>query len=168
MQQSARSIEGFTLIEVLVSVLVATAFVGLSLQGILTATLLQAKALRQAEAAGWIQSNLAELRWQAKISQLAFDRTRCQALTADLGFADALRDRIAQTNVTGIAPYNMPVQIKRNASGQEFELLRTLSMANSPHHILGIQYQVRPRQSGAVPLASLYTEVMADAVFQCT
>ncbi len=168
MQQSARSIEGFTLIEVLVSILVATAFVGLSLQGVLTATLLQAKALRQTEALSWIQSDLAELRWQANISRLAFDRTRCQAPTADRGFADALRDRIAQINVTGTDPYNLPVQIKRNASGQEFELLRTLSIANSPHHILGIQYQVRPRASGAIPVASFYSEVIADAVFQCT
>jgi Tfp pilus assembly protein PilV len=168
MPQSARSIEGFTLIEVLVSILVATAFVGLSLQGILTATLLQAKALRRTEALNWIQGDLAELRWQARISQLAFDRARCKAPTADRGFADALRDQIAQTDVTGTAPYNVPVQIKRNASGQEFELLRTLSIASSPYHILSIQYQVRPRQSGAVPVASFYSEVMADAAFQCT
>ncbi len=153
--------------EVLISILVATAFVGLSLQGVLTATLLQAKAFRQTEALKWIYSDLAELRWQANISQLAFDRTRCQSPTTDRGFADALRDHIAQTNVTGTAPYNLPVQIKRNASGQEFELLRTLSIANSPYHILGIQYQVRPRMSGAIPVASFYSEVMADAVFQC-
>ncbi len=167
MPQSHRSIEGFTLIEVLVSILVATAFVGLSLQGILTATLLQAKALRQTEALNWIQGDLAELRWQASISQLAFDRTRCQASTADRGFADALRDRLAQTDVTGTAPYQVPIQIKRNARGQEFELLRTLSIASSPYHILGIQYQVRPHTSGALPVASFYSEVLADAVFQC-
>ena len=151
--------------EVLVSILVATAFVGLSLQGVLTATLLQAKALRQTEALNWIQDDLATVRWQA--AQLAFDRTRCQATTADRGFADALRDRLAQADITSTAPYQEPLQVKRNASGQEFELLRTLSIANHPYHVLGIQYQVRPRTVGALSVASFYSEVLADAVFQC-
>jgi Tfp pilus assembly protein PilV len=166
MQQSARSIQGFTLVEVLVSILITTAFVAISLQGVLAAMLLQAKTLQQSEATNWMQSDLAELRWQASISQLAFDRTRCQAVTADQGFADAVRDRIAQTNVTGTNPYDVSVVIKRSSSGQEFELRRTLSIANHPFNILGIQYQVQSRTGGA-PIASFYSEVMADAVFQC-
>ncbi len=166
MQQSARSMQGFTLVEVLVSILITTAFVAISLQGVLAAILLQSQTLQQAEATNWIQNDLAELRWQASISQLAFDRTRCQATTADQGFADAVRDRIAQTNITSSHPYDAPVPIKRSSNGQEFELRRTLSIAGHPFNILGIKYQVQPRTGGA-PLASLYSEVMADAVFQC-
>jgi Tfp pilus assembly protein PilV len=167
MPQSDRSIQGFTLVEVLVSILITTIFVAVSLQGVLAAILLQTTAARQAEAHNWIQSDLAQVRWQASIAQLAFEPNRCQASTADQGFAAALRDRLAQTNVTGSDPYSAPVQIKRSTTGQEFELSRTLSISDRPHHILGIQYQVRPTVSGAVPIASFDSEVIADAVFQC-
>jgi Tfp pilus assembly protein PilV len=167
MQQSDRSIQGFTLVEVLVSILITTIFVAVSLQGVLAAILLQTKAARQAEAHNWIQSDLAEVRWQASIGQLAFDKNRCPAPTADRGFAAALRDRLAHTTVSGSNPYSAPLQIKRSTTGQEFELSRTLSISDRPHHILGIQYQVRPQASGAVPIASFYSEVIADAVFQC-
>jgi prepilin-type N-terminal cleavage/methylation domain-containing protein len=167
MQQFNRSKAGFTLVEVLVSILMATVLVALSLQGLLTATLIQSQALRQSEAFNWIQSDLAQSRWQASRGQLAFDKNRCQASTADQGFADAVRDRLAQTDVTGTDPYQVPIQIKRNVNGQEFELSRTLSIANRPFHILGIQYQVRPHAAGALPVVSFYSEVMADAVFQC-
>jgi prepilin-type N-terminal cleavage/methylation domain-containing protein len=166
MQQSAHINEGFTLVEVLVSILITTVFVTVSLQGVMAAMLLQSKSFHQAEANNWIQSDLAELRWQASISQLAFDRTRCQANAADRGFADALRDRIAQTDVTGTAPADVPALVRRSSTGQEFVLSRTLFIADSPYSILGIQYQVQP-QTGGAAVASFYSEVMADAVFQC-
>ncbi len=168
MQRFDRSITGFTLVEVLVSILIVITLVALSLQGLLTATLIQSQVLRQSEAVNWMQSDLAQSRWQASLNQLPFDKNRCQASTADRGFADALRDQLAQTDVTGIAPYNVPVQIKRNANGQEFELSRTLSIASRPFHILGIQYQVRPRGVKTLPVGNLYGEVIADAVFQCS
>ncbi len=167
MQQFNRSNSGFTLVEVLVSILITTVLVALSLQGVLTATLIRSQALRQSEAFNWIQSDLAQSRWQVSRGQLAFDKNRCQASVADQGFADAVRDRLAQTDVTGTEPYQAPIQIKRNANGQEFELSRTFFITSSPFHILGIQYHVRPHASGALPVASLYSEVMADAVFQC-
>jgi prepilin-type N-terminal cleavage/methylation domain-containing protein len=167
MHQSARSIQGFTLVEVLISILITTVFVSVSLQGVLAAILLQSKAARQAEANNWIQSDLAEVRWQASRAQLAFDKNRCQVTNADQGFADALRDRLAQTDVTGTTSYTAPVQLKRSTTGQEFELARTFSITDSPYQILGIQYQVRPHTSEAAAVANFYSEVIADATFQC-
>jgi prepilin-type N-terminal cleavage/methylation domain-containing protein len=169
MQRSSLSMQGFTLVEVLVSILITTVFVAVAFQGIMAATLLNAKALQQTEAANWILSDLETLRWQTTDPHLPFQPNRCQTSLADQSFADALRDRIAQTDVVGMAPYQVPAQIKQSVTGQKFDLARTLYLMGSggAHQILGIQYQVQPHDSPSQPILSFYAEVLPDAAFQC-
>jgi hypothetical protein len=135
-----------------------------SFQGVLAAVLLQVQALQQAEAANWIQSDLENLRWQTTDLQLPWQPDRCQN-NADRDFADALRDRIAQTDVAGTHPYKVPAQIKVSATGQKFDLSRTLYLADA--NILGIHYQVHTHGTNRSPILNFYAEVLPDAALQC-
>lgn len=57
--------QGFTLIEVLVAILVATIFVTVTMQMMVIATVFKVKAQENAEATNWIQEDLENVRYQA-------------------------------------------------------------------------------------------------------
>lgn len=57
--------QGFTLIEVLVAILIATIFVTVTMQMMVIATVFKAKAQENAEATNWIQADLENVRYQA-------------------------------------------------------------------------------------------------------
>jgi hypothetical protein len=166
---------GFTLSEVLVAILLTTLFVAVAMQGMVVAMLLKSKALQIAEANRWVQADLEQIRSQITLSQLPLDinRPRCHPLSADLGFADLVRDNLAGGNVTGTADYSLMPLVKTSQTSKTFQIARTLSIPATPENteakIIGIEYTVTPTTGSNLeqPILHFYTEVMADAALQC-
>lgn len=69
--------QGFTLVEVLVSILIATLFTAVAMQGMVIATVFKAVAKQHAEATTWIQEDLENVRYTA--SQLQYTPLRTSA-----------------------------------------------------------------------------------------
>jgi hypothetical protein len=167
--------QGFTLSEVLVAILLTTTFVAVAMQGMVIAMLLKSKALQIAEANQWVQADLEQIRSQITLTQLPIgtQRARCHPANAEFGFADLIRDNLAQGNVTGIADYDLAPLVATSQTSRTFQIARTLSIPttseNTQAKILGIQYTVTPTNGGNLeqPILHFYTEVMADAALQC-
>lgn len=65
--KSRRSNSGFTMMEVLVGIFIVASFTGITMQIMLTATLLKARAQQYSEANAWIQQDLEDIKYQATI-----------------------------------------------------------------------------------------------------
>lgn len=78
-QKLSKQEQGFTLIEVLVAILIATIFITVAMQMIVIATVFKAKAQENSEATTWIQEDLENVRYEAGKLQFPL-RT---SLTAD-------------------------------------------------------------------------------------
>jgi prepilin-type N-terminal cleavage/methylation domain-containing protein len=63
--KSFKKEQGFTLVEVLVAILIATIFVTVTMQMIVIATIFKVKAQENAEATNWIQEDLENIRYKA-------------------------------------------------------------------------------------------------------
>jgi prepilin-type N-terminal cleavage/methylation domain-containing protein len=74
--------EGFTLIEVIIAILIATVFVTVAMQIMVVAAIFKVKAQEYAEATTWIQEDLENVKYQA--DNLQFPKT---TLTADAAAA---------------------------------------------------------------------------------
>jgi hypothetical protein len=166
---------GFTLSEVLVAILLTTTFVAVAMQGMVVAMLLKSKALQIAEANRWVQADLEQIRSNITLSRITLNinRARCHPLSADLGFADLVRDNLAGSNVTGVGNYNLAALLETSRTGKTFQIARTVIIPVTPENteakILGIQYTVTPSNGGVLeqPILHFYTEVMPDAALQC-
>jgi hypothetical protein len=145
------------------------------MQGMVVAMLLKTKALHISEANRWVQADIEQMRSQIAINQLPMgtQRPRCHPISADLGFADLVRDLLAGGNVVGVADYSLVPLVATSQTGKTFQITRTLSipatLENPDAKILGIQYTVTPTTGGNLeqPILHLYTEVIPDAAFQC-
>ncbi len=163
--------QGFTLVEVLVSILIATIFVATALQGMVIASLFKARAQEYTEATTWVQEDLESLRFSA--SQYV-DSARCTATGPNNGYADGFSDRlhnISQPNgtvsntATPDSDTTTPTKIGR--SGKTYTFRRISTPRNTaPYAVLTLTYTVTPT-SGGSSVASLYTEVIPDGAFQC-
>lgn len=166
---------GFTLSEVILAILITTLFVAVGLQGMVVAMLLKSKALHIAEASRWVQVDIEQMRSQLALVQIpiSINRARCRPASADLGFADLVRDNLAGSNVTGIADYSLAAVVATSQTGKTFQIDRIaripITPENTPAKILGIEYTVTPSNGGILeePILHLYTEVIPDAAFQC-
>lgn len=170
--------QGFTLVEVLVSILIATVFVATAMQAMVVAALFKARAQEYSEATTWIQEDLESLRFSA--GQYA-DSARCTApLNGELGpnngYADGFSDRlhnISQPNGTRTgdadsAPdSDTTTPIKTGRAGKTFTFRRVSTPRNTaPYTVLTLTYTVTPTSGGSF-VASFYTEIIPDAAFQC-
>lgn len=165
--------QGFTLVEVLVSILIATIFVATALQGMVIASLFKARAQEYTEATTWVQEDLESLRFSA--SQYV-DSARCTATGPNNGYADGFSDQlhnISQPNGTrtgdaSSAPdSDTTTPTKLGRSGKTYTFRRVSTPRNAaPYAVLTLNYTVTPT-SGGSSVASLYTEVIPDGAFQC-
>ncbi len=164
---------GFTLSEVILAILITTLFVAVGLQGMVVAMLLKSKALHLAEASRWVQADIEQIRSQLAQMPISNNRARCRPVSADLGFADLVRDNLAGGNVTGIADYHLAAVVATSQTGKTFQIDRIASIPITPENtqakILGIEYTVTPSNGGSLeePILHIYTEVTPDAAFQC-
>jgi hypothetical protein len=166
---------GFTMSEVLVAILITTTFVSVALQGMVVAVLLKAKALHISEADRWVQTDIESIRAKISLSQLPLGehQSKCSPASADDGFAALIVDRVVGISSVNSTERNLPPLIATSKTGKTFQIVRTLSVPNTPENaqfkILGIEYLVIPSMGTNLeaPIFQSYTEVMPDAALQC-
>lgn len=178
--------QGFTLVEVLVSILIATVFTAVALQGMVIAALFKAKAQQYAEATNWIQEDLENVRYQANqfnknstgaIADNTIHNSRCSASTRNDGYGDGSRDIISGSDIT--TDSNNTDSTKTSSfNNKQYTQRRTTTTYGSPpyntatpygsppYNVLRISYSVSPSSSNSV-IATMDTEVIPDAAFQC-
>jgi len=83
-QKLLREEQGFTLVEVLVSILIVTVFVGVSMQAMVIAAVFKARAKQHSEATTWIQEDLENVKYRAAQLNYATLGTAAIATTTGL------------------------------------------------------------------------------------
>lgn len=167
-----QQVQGFTLVEVMASIVIATLFVATAMQAMVVATVFKAKAQEYSEATTWIQEDLENLRLSA--SQYA-DSARCSATGPNNGYADGLRDNLHNINpetragnAASAPDSDIITPTKTSRSGKTYTFRRVSTPQNAaPYAVLRLTYTVTPT-SGGSSTASFYTEVIPDATFQCS
>jgi len=144
--------QGFTFLEVLVGMMIALIFVLITTQGIVIGTVYRVKAQRQSEAINTIQEDLEEIKFQAAKSGLS---GTCGS------YGTALKTRV------DVLSLNNPKKL-----ANKVYIMRRTTIANG--NTLSITHEVVPDENGngvadtnETPIASLFTEVVPDAVLSC-
>lgn len=179
-QKHPQKEQGFTLVEVLVSILIATVFVATALQAMVVASLFKAKARQYAEATTWIQQDLENIRYRAAI--LTRNDTKCNPPSGDqvAGYAYSLREdlRLNLALTESVAsPDSNPHTGTKAITGNTYILERDGPEAPTdikpnvrdvfPYNAMTLKYVVKPKGGGDA-IATIYTEVIPDAAFQCS
>ena len=168
--------QGFTMFEVLVSVLVASAFVTASMQALVLATMFRVKAQEKEIASQLIQQDAEAVKLVAnqfdQNGDLSFNvDSKCLASIYDDGYAKA---------VYGSLPSIPDKKSLLINSGKEFKLERLPQTASStaPHKVLRIKYRVSEWKNGAFvytneadrddnAVAKDYIEIIPNVALQC-
>ena len=154
--------EGFTLLETLVAMLVATTFVAATMQAMVIAAYSRIRAQETSEATALIQEDLENLKYEASELPYTGNESKCNASSKTEGFADALRDEYYSSDATS----GSSIKYGSN-SGKEYILTRRLKPSNdSPYNVLKVSYNIM-LSSGDNTVAKMYTEVIPDAAFSC-
>ena len=112
--RSARNIEGFSLVEVLVSILMIAGFLATAMQALVAATAIKVKSEEISEATIWMQEDLEAIKFEA--NRLGFvsgaynpDRNGIGGPSDDCsdGFANDLQDELT--------PTSSPISYKSNS-----------------------------------------------------
>jgi type II secretory pathway pseudopilin PulG len=148
--------DGFTIIDVIVGILIASIFLLVSLQAMVLAAYSRVKAQESSEGILLIQQDLEEVRFKATTSQLAKTDALCNATTATTGYAQTLK--------TSLGSYPKTVSI--NGTKQYTLALTSTPSGVAPYNVLQLKYEATPVGT-ATKVAELYTEVIPDAAFQC-
>ncbi|PSP07427.1 MAG: hypothetical protein BRC54_04885 [Cyanobacteria bacterium SW_7_48_12] len=186
--------KGFTLLETLVAMLVATTFVAATMQAMVIAAYSRIRAQETSEATTLIQEDLEEVKFIATKERYNPSETeldhRCDAngdndrkfdkndANRDEGLADGLRDEVLEeterdryeiTNPTDYKTiYSREVESDEIEIGKNYVLKRTLNIPDKePYNVLELEYEVINPQEDEDPVAEMYTEVIPDAAFEC-
>ncbi len=147
--------EGFTIIDVIIGILIASTFLLVSLQSMVLATYFRVAAQQSSEGILLIQQDLEEIRYLATTTNLPYDTTLCSPANASSGYGQTLLDSLPTvTNPQKIN--NLQYNLTRNAT----------VASDSPYNILQLSYQITSSDDGD-EVATLYTEVIPDAAFEC-
>jgi len=211
-----KSQQGFTLLEVLVAIIVITAFINVAMMGLVTAALFKSKAKAYSNGITWIQADLEAVRDKAaNLSILSANAAAQQkevvlesavglanndqvrigtdsttytiqsisgnslTLTADIAIAQSTNASVtavskcaATSSTGGFASYlqqNLPTLIiTRYIGGKPYTVSRTPTIQNTaPYEVLQLSYTVTPQSNINVKVASMYSEVIPSAFYQC-
>ena len=147
--------QGFTMLEVLFSILIIFAFLMGSLQAMVYAAVFRVKALEKSEATTWIQQDLEYVRYKAY--ELEGNEALC-----DSGYAQALIDdmKLPDTETKELFPK------------KTYTLIRTFTPSTEPpFDRLIINYRVpNPQYPDDLDrdISTIDTEVIPNAAFDCT
>ncbi|PSB35040.1 prepilin-type N-terminal cleavage/methylation domain-containing protein [Chlorogloea sp. CCALA 695] len=156
--------KGFTLIEVLVSMLIIVMFLGIAMHLMVIASIFKARAEQYDRAVVWIQEDLEQTIFIAQGYE--HDATpyslKCNATVASSGLAAGL---LEDPHGIGGTPKNFGT---KSIGGTTFTMTRTADYTNSfdPFKLLTLNYTVAPANGGAA-IVTISTEVIANAVFKC-
>lgn len=166
---NASQSQGFSLVEVLVSILMIAGFLATAMQALVAATAIKVKSEEIAEATTWMQEDLEAIKFEANRLGFTID-TNSYDPDVDMdgdsnddctdGFANDLKNKL--TN--GPLPYQQNEQDKVSAlGGRNYTLERVLTASNNT---LKIDHKVLP-SDGVKPVGELYSEVVPDVTFSC-
>ena len=153
--------EGFTLLETLVAMLVATTFVAATMQAMVIAAYSRIRAQETSEATALIQEDLENLKYEASELPYTGNESKCNASSKTEGFADALRDEYYSGDETRDS-----FTKSGSNSGKEYIITRKLIPSKEQPNVLQVIYSVMP-SSDDETVAEMYTEVIPDAAFSC-
>ena len=160
--------QGFTMVDVLVSILIGTIFTTVSMQAMIIAAYTRVRITKISEAMLSIQEDLEWVKYQAIESNLSYrgNEARCSA-TQTTGFADALRDVVLGSDSSETTSTSTEIKESHSAPSKQYKLQLTMNLKNQdPFNVLELSYKVTSVSGGKV-LADLYTEVIPDAAFKC-
>lgn len=148
--------QGFTLIEVLVAILVASAFIGAVMQVMVSAIALKVAARQRSDITNWIQEDLEFVRYQA--STIAQNPSKCNPPDSKDGYAAQLK-----------AIINTKTPSPRTFYNREFQMTRVAEYTTSrnPNRVLNLDYTVTPVGSSN-NFMQLRAEVIPDEAFKCS
>lgn len=154
---------GFTTLEILISIMIALAFVSVAMQSFVLAMGMRVQAQEKQRANQLIQEDLE--RTNNLASNIALDDNKCNPLNYGSGYAKELRDDLAAVSTPS-------VKLLKKADGTEYGETLTLdrdfisdTSSNSPHQILKINYQVLDSDTNVI--AERYVEVIPDVALRC-
>ena len=165
--------QGFTLFEVLVAIVIATAFVAVSMQAIVIAAMFKVKAQEKERANELIREDVEIVKEFAAADdtniKLKEHSNRCFATVYDDGYANALWGRLP------IKPADKDVTVN---TGKKLALERihfseaTATTSDAPYKTLKIKYEVKEWDSDTSssvgePVAEDYIEVIPDVALEC-
>lgn len=155
---------GFTLLEVLVGILLITAFTLIGLQAIVISTILRVKALQISEANNLIREDFEEVKYQATNYYPVNRDALCAATTATTGFAYSFQQFVGGTTT----------KTKSSASlNRNYVLTRTTQVMDAslggtaPFNTLKVIYKVALEESPTSVLAYTQAEVIPESAFNC-
>ncbi len=140
--------DGFTMVEVLVAILVATAFVMGTLQAMVINAIYQVRAEREAQATFWIQQDMEKIKGIAELPPLdGSDTSPCWAAgegAFDDGFGGMLRDELH-------ANYAIGDSYSSNAKTLNVQIASEKRLVNSkrPYRLVRIVEGLTPVASGS-------------------
>lgn len=159
LQQLRNGSHGFSLVEVMVSIILLTAFLSVGMTAIATASLVKAKANTSTVATNWIKEDLEAVRSQA--DQVSFASSRCNPTGTNpsaSGFATALQQSLPSLARSG----------SQTVGGKTYTLTRQVAVsATAPYDVLQLTYSVT-ESGGTASIATMYTEVIPNAALQCS
>lgn len=169
-QKSEKSLQGFTLIEVLVAILLITLFVNITLQSIVIAVVFKVSAKKSNTATVWIQQDLEKVK--ATASQLKYDPTNCKTNSQTAGFAQVLAQNLpvldSSNNLQTIAGKIYILNRSSQIGGTTPDTGSGTCKSNACYEALQLTYSVTPQSGGSSSsVAQIYTEVIPAAAFQC-
>lgn len=160
----SQSNQGFTFIEVLVGILMATVFVLIVTEGIVVATVFRVKAQRQSEALNAIQQDLENIKFEAA-KDLTATATCDNATTRTTGYGKALLTALVPASVN--SSFTEQTTEDLILLKKPHTMTRTLTVYDqTPFKILQVNYEVSPTEGGSI-IATYSTEVIPDEAFEC-
>lgn len=164
--------EGFTTLEVLVSIIIALAFVAVAMQSFVLGIAMKVQAQEKQRANQLIQEDLELLSDRASV--LAASTGNCNAANYADGYADALWDDIDDANRRPANTHDDATSLLSSGEGKKIVLTRnhvSNTSSNAPHRTLKINYQVQEINNADAligdVIANRYVEVIPDAALRC-
>ena len=166
------------MLEVIIAILIITAFLTGTLQLMAVDALYRVRAKRQAQANFWIQEDFEDVKYLASTLDVTSSPNYISpdvCTNINQGYATALRRQLTDTALpTTPIPQEKLVEIKPIV-GKNYSLFRTFNITSANPHRLRIDYQVQlatgqiadDYQNQENVIAKSSVEVIPDASFQC-
>lgn len=156
---------GFTTVEILISIIIALAFISVAMQSFVLAMGMKVQAQEKQRANQLIQEDLE--RTNNLASNIALNNDKCNPVNYANGYAKQLRDVVGSTTRT--------TKLLKTATGsgqgetltlnRNFIIDSDATRSKFPHQILKINYQVKDSDDNVI--AERYVEVIPDVALRC-
>jgi type II secretory pathway pseudopilin PulG len=161
-----RALQGFSIVEVMVAIMIAMIFLSITLQVLVAATVFRMRADQFDSAVNWIQEDLETvvgLAGRYEMSAVPYS-AKCAADTTPP--ADGLAAGFINDTTQGLAGASTTFGPKQ-IGDKSLILTRTAALATAdPLRLVQLTYTVTP-QGGGNAIASMRTEVVPYAVLRC-